>query len=141
MRPSFSIIANGQDISGEITRRLVSMDIVDTVDETSDGITIVLEDTTKSLALPKSRDQSISPCSGPQRAASSSTRRVTAGSSSSGGAMCGFSRASITSGPRQPQCLRRVNAPTPATSAAGFDRVNVTHSQSPSDRAAIQRVQ
>ena len=54
MRPSFSIIANGQDISGEITRRLVSMDIVDTVDETSDGITIVLEDTTKSLALPKS---------------------------------------------------------------------------------------
>jgi phage protein D len=54
MRPSFSIIANGQDISGEITRRLVSMDITDTVDETSDGITIVLEDTTQSLALPKS---------------------------------------------------------------------------------------
>jgi len=54
MRPSFSIIANGLDISGEITRRLVSMDITDTVDETSDGITIVLEDTTQSLALPKS---------------------------------------------------------------------------------------
>src|SRR5262245_10818358 len=42
----------------------------------------------------------------------------------------------MTSGPRQPQCLRSVNAPTPYTSLAGSDRVNVTHSQFASDRAA-----
>ena len=44
-------------------------------------------------------------------------------------------RASITSGPSQPQCFCRMHAPTPCTSAAGFDRVNVTHSQLLSVRA------
>ena len=38
-------------------------------------------------------------------AARASTRRETSGSSTSGGAWCGLRRASITSGPRQPQCL------------------------------------
>ena len=64
-----------------------------------------------------------------QRAAArarASTRRVTAGSSTSGGAWCGLIRASITSGPRQPQCLCSVKAPTPSMSAAGFERVKVT---------------
>ena len=32
----------------------------------------------------------------------------------------------MTSGPRQPQCLWSVNASTPWTSRAGFDRVNVS---------------
>ena len=57
--------------------------------------------------------QPLTPLSTPPLANSASTRFVTAGSSSSGGGMCGFSRASITTGPRQPQCLRCVNAPTP----------------------------
>ena len=55
--------------------------------------------------------------------------RVTRGSASSGGAWCGLLRASITSGPGQPQCLWRTNAPTPCTSFAGSLRVNVTHSE------------
>ena len=41
----------------------------------------------------------ITPCNGPPGAASASTRRVTAGSSTNGGAWCGFARASITSEP------------------------------------------
>jgi phage protein D len=54
MRPSFSITANGNDITGSLSERLVSLEVVDTVDETSDSLTIVLEDTTGTLALPKS---------------------------------------------------------------------------------------
>jgi phage protein D len=54
MRPTFSITANGSDITGSISSRLVSLDVVDTVDETSDGMTLALEDTTRTLALPKS---------------------------------------------------------------------------------------
>ena len=54
MKPTFTITANGSDITGSITSRLVSLDIVDTVDETSDGMTLVLEDTAGTLALPKS---------------------------------------------------------------------------------------
>ena len=41
--------------------------------------------------------------------------------------MVGLRRASITSEPVQPQCLCRVNAPTPCTSRAGSLRVNVIH--------------
>ncbi len=66
------------------------------------------------------------PCKGPPRAASASTRRVTSGSSTSGGAWCGLMRASITSEPRQPQCFCSVKAPMPSMSAAGLLRVNVT---------------
>ena len=76
------------------------------------------------------------PCSGPPGAARASTRRSISGSSTSGGAWCGLIRASITSGPVQPQCLRSTNAPMPSMSAAGFERVNVTQSQLRSDRAA-----
>ena len=54
MKPTFTITANGSDITGSIADRLVSLDIVDTVDETSDGMTLVLEDTAGTLALPKS---------------------------------------------------------------------------------------
>ena len=76
------------------------------------------------------------PVNGPPGAARASTRFVTAGSSTSGGAWCGLMRASITSGPRQPQCFCSMNAPTPSTSAAGFERVNVTQRKLFSDRAA-----
>ena len=54
MRPSFTITAAGNDITADISARLVSMDITDTVDETSDGLTLVLEDVMGTLALPKS---------------------------------------------------------------------------------------
>src|SRR5260370_1050109 len=72
---------------------------------------------------------------GPPGAASCSTRRATSGSSSSGGAWCGLMRASITSEPVQPQCFCWVNAPMPYTSAAGLERVNVTHRKLLSVRA------
>ena len=54
MTPTFSIIANGKDISGDVSSRLVTMTIVDTVDESSDTLTIVLEDSAGTLALPSS---------------------------------------------------------------------------------------
>lgn len=53
------------------------------------------------------------PCSGPPGAAISSMRRVTFGSSTSGGAWCGLMRASRIKGPAQPQCLRTWKAPRP----------------------------
>ena len=66
------------------------------------------------------------PASGPPWWQRSSMRAETAGSSSTGGAWCGLSRASMTNGPLQPQCLWWVVASTPWMSTAGFDRVNVT---------------
>lgn len=54
MRPTFSISAAGTDITSDISARLVSLEITDTVDESSDGMKLVLEDTTQDLALPKS---------------------------------------------------------------------------------------
>ena len=54
MRPTFQISAAGSDITGDVSSRLVSLDITDTVDETSDGMTLVLEDVLGTLALPKS---------------------------------------------------------------------------------------
>lgn len=54
MRPTFSISVAGSDITSDVSARFVSMDITDTVDENSDGMTLVLEDTTQDLALPKS---------------------------------------------------------------------------------------
>lgn len=54
MRPTFSITANGSDITGSISSRLVTLEVIDTVDETSDGMTLTLEDATGTLALPKS---------------------------------------------------------------------------------------
>lgn len=54
MTPTFSITANGADITAAVLDRLVSLDITDTVDETSDSMTLVLEDTAGTLALPKS---------------------------------------------------------------------------------------
>ena len=53
------------------------------------------------------------PWSGPPLAKRASTRFVTFGSSSKGGGMCGFSLASITTGPRHPQCFLLTNDPTP----------------------------
>ena len=72
-------------------------------------------------------------CSGPPGAARASTRRATSGSSTSGGAWCGLSLPSITSGPRQPQCLSWTNDSMPYTSAAGFARVKVTQRKFRSD--------
>jgi phage protein D len=54
MTPTFSIKAAGNDISADISARLVTLETVDTVDETSDGLTLVLEDVGGALALPKS---------------------------------------------------------------------------------------
>jgi len=54
MRPTFTITVNGSDITSAISSRLVSLEIVDTVDETSDGLTMTLEDVAGTLALPKS---------------------------------------------------------------------------------------
>jgi phage protein D len=54
MRPTFSITANGNDITSTVSSRLVSLEVVDTVDETSDGMTLALEDALGTLALPKS---------------------------------------------------------------------------------------
>lgn len=54
MRPTFSITAAGKDITQDVSSRLVSLDITDTVDETSDSLTLVLEDTTGTLAPPAS---------------------------------------------------------------------------------------
>jgi phage protein D len=54
MRPTFSITANGSDITGSLSSRLVSLEVIDTVDETSDTMTMTLEDVAGTLALPKS---------------------------------------------------------------------------------------
>lgn len=54
MTPTFAITAAGKDITTDVSNRLVSLEIVDTVDETSDGLTLVLEDTAGTLAIPKS---------------------------------------------------------------------------------------
>jgi phage protein D len=54
MRPTFTITANGSDITGTLSSRLVALEVVDTVDETSDAFTLTLEDTQGTLALPKS---------------------------------------------------------------------------------------
>lgn len=54
MRPTFSISVAGSDITGDVSARLVSLDITDTVDETSDSLTLVLEDVLGTLALPSS---------------------------------------------------------------------------------------
>jgi phage protein D len=54
MRPTFSITANGNDITGDISSRLVTLQVVDSVDEKSDGFTLALEDVNGTLALPKS---------------------------------------------------------------------------------------
>lgn len=54
MRPTFSISAGGSDITGSISSRLVMLEVVDTVDETSDSMTLTLEDADRTLALPKS---------------------------------------------------------------------------------------
>lgn len=54
MRPTFQISAGGSDVTGDISRRLVSMTITDTVDETSDGLSLTLEDSEGTLALPAS---------------------------------------------------------------------------------------
>jgi phage protein D len=54
MKPTATITVNGQDITGMLSSRLVSFDVVDTVDETSDGATIIIEDTLGTLAAPSS---------------------------------------------------------------------------------------
>lgn len=54
MTPTFQILAAGSDISGDVAARLISLEITDTVDETSDGLNLVLEDSAGTLALPAS---------------------------------------------------------------------------------------
>lgn len=54
MRPTFQITAGGNDITGDISDRLISLEIVDTVDETSDSMTLTLEDAAGTLAPPSS---------------------------------------------------------------------------------------
>jgi phage protein D len=54
MRPTFAITAAGNDITADVAARLVSMEIVDTVDESTDQLTIVFEDASGTLAAPAS---------------------------------------------------------------------------------------
>lgn len=54
MRPTFHILAGGSDISADVSDRLISLDITDTVDETSDSFTLTLSDAEGTLALPAS---------------------------------------------------------------------------------------
>ena len=54
MRPTFQILAAGKDITTDISDRFISMDIVDSVDEMSDGLVLVLEDVKGTLAIPAS---------------------------------------------------------------------------------------
>lgn len=54
MRPTFQIIAAGNDITEDISGRLVSMDITDSVDDKTDGLSITLEDVRGTLEPPKS---------------------------------------------------------------------------------------
>ena len=54
MRPTFQILAGGSDISADVSDRLISLDITDTVDETSDSFTLTLADAEGTLALPAS---------------------------------------------------------------------------------------
>lgn len=54
MRPTFQITAGGADITGDVSERLISLDITDTVDETSDSLSITLADAEGTLALPAS---------------------------------------------------------------------------------------
>lgn len=54
MTPTFTITANGKDITGDLSSRLVTLEVVDSVDEKSDSFTLVLEDTTGTLAGPAS---------------------------------------------------------------------------------------
>ncbi len=67
--------------------------------------------------------------------ASASTRRSIVRSSIRGGAWCGLILASMTRGPVQPQCLLWMNSPIPQMSAAGSERVKVTHKKFRSLRA------
>jgi uncharacterized protein len=54
MRPTFQILTGGNDITADISARFISLDSSDGVDESSDGITIVLEDAQGTLAVPAS---------------------------------------------------------------------------------------
>lgn len=53
MRPTFKITANGNDITSDVSARLVDLTYEDTTDESSDSLQIKLEDTTNTLAAPK----------------------------------------------------------------------------------------
>ena len=54
MKPTFQILAAGNDVSSIIGERLISLEITDSVDENSDGITLTIEDVQGSLAIPAS---------------------------------------------------------------------------------------
>lgn len=54
MKPTFQITAGGTDISGDVSAKLISLEITDTVDETSDSFSLVLEDSAGTLAMPAS---------------------------------------------------------------------------------------
>jgi phage protein D len=54
MTPTFQIIVAGNDITSDISTRLISIDASDGVDEKSDGVTIALEDAEQSMAIPAS---------------------------------------------------------------------------------------
>jgi uncharacterized protein len=54
MRPTFQISVGGSDITQDVSARLVSLNVSDTVDETSDGLSLILSDSDQSLELPSS---------------------------------------------------------------------------------------
>jgi phage protein D len=54
MKPTFKILAGGNDITSDVTDRLVSFTITDSVDEKSDSFDMTLGDPEQTLALPRS---------------------------------------------------------------------------------------
>lgn len=52
LRPTFQITVAGKDITADISSRLVSMEIVDSVDEQDDTLSLTLDDAQGTLELP-----------------------------------------------------------------------------------------
>jgi phage protein D len=53
MKPSFRLLVSGEDITADVTRRLVQIEWTDGVEEKSDVFTVTLHDNDNSLAVPK----------------------------------------------------------------------------------------
>ncbi len=53
MTPSFRLLVSGQDITADVSKRLVQMEWTDGVEEKSDSFTVTLHDADNRLAVPK----------------------------------------------------------------------------------------
>lgn len=54
MTPTFKILAGGNDITADISSRLIALDLTDSTDEQSDKLSLTLDDSSNTLALPRS---------------------------------------------------------------------------------------